>query len=560
MNISLELKLRSFIQKWLPRFLKNNQFYYRLRTWVHFQYFLKKRLGKQLSFRNKAPREKYLNGKKILVPIIETSHYQHQQILAVAKALEIRGAEVKVLICGESLIGCEVKSIRNSKEKDPCWSCRFNTNKTVPIFNLETVKLADFLSKEDTDRLRQEADELVVQNKSVYRLGINLDNAIKDSVVRYYYGDVPKECSQTIDIKKQHTFSALMTAEIAARLDRKWKPDAVLSHMYVYSPWEAFYRYYKKNGDRYRTISINPFNFNAITLDILELYKKTRFQNYLKIRNNSKLSSIEKNELERFLRDRFAGNSRIFLKEGYYASINSNSLKKINLNRKKRNIFLFSNVFWDAGLNDMAGLYSGCIEWVLSTIELLKNHKEIQLYIKPHPAEVYDSSNSLKGVREIIQETYEKLPSNVTIIEPEWKIKPYDLFKYIDLGVVYSGTVGLEMLMAKVPVVTTGISPFHGLGFAFEPKNEKQYLDSLLGKMKPMKISITKLEIFAYFYLIRCCMPFNITKQAYGDSFTGFKFDSLEDLKPKKNPILDHLCRCIADKSKTTVEAWPDSI
>ena len=42
------------------------------------------------------------------------------------------------------------------------------------------------------------------------------------------------------------------------------------------------------------------------------------------------------------------------------------------------------------------------------------------------------------------------------------KIKPYDLFPYIDLGIIYSGTLGLEMALSNVPVVSVGCTPYYG--------------------------------------------------------------------------------------------------
>ena len=62
------------------------------------------------------------------------------------------------------------------------------------------------------------------------------------------------------------------------------------------------------------------------------------------------------------------------------------------------------------------------------------------------------------------------------------KIKPYDLFPYIDLGVIFSGTLGLEMMLNKIPVVSTGITPHLDLGFANEPKNIDEYKMILNGE------------------------------------------------------------------------------
>jgi hypothetical protein len=152
------------------------------------------------------------------------------------------------------------------------------------------------------------------------------------------------------------------------------------------------------------------------------------------------------------------------------------------------------------------------------------------------------------------------LPSNITIIEPEWKIKTYDLFPYIDLGVIFTGTLGLEMMMSGIPVISTGATTHFGLGFAAEPESEVEYLALLLGNTKTPSYSKQELELFAYFYFIRSKIPWPRTHQAYNDNFRGFAFHSLDEILSGKNAYLDHLCNCIMNLDSTVAESWPDTL
>ena len=115
-------------------------------------------------------------------------------------------------------------------------------------------------------------------------------------------------------------------------------------------------------------------------------------------------------------------------------------MKKIEFDNDKTNILLPSNVFWDKGLNEMNVIFKSVIDWILETIEFISNYQDKHLYIKIHPAEKYFSSNSKIGVAQIIKEKFISIPDNVSIIEAEQKISPYDIFEFIDLGIVYSGT------------------------------------------------------------------------------------------------------------------------
>ena len=184
------------------------------------------------------------------------------------------------------------------------------------------------------------------------------------------------------------------------------------------------------------------------------------------------------------------------------------------------------------------------VEWLVYSVEALKNNKDVHLYIKPHPAEVLDSSSSLKGVEQLLREHFGNLPENVTIIEPELRIKTYDLFEFIDLGVVFSGTLGFEMTLADVPVAAVGKTPMNSLGFCFEPKTHDEYWQCLLGEAPPF-LQKGYLKLFAYFYFIKTTMPWTISEQAFDDRSGKFAFDCLDDLMPGQNEILDHLCNSI---------------
>ena len=108
-----------------------------------FYFFLKNKnkvipkLKKQLVLRYPYINNQKLIHKKILIPIIETSdHCEVHHILGLAKALELRGAEIIVLACDETLPGCEIKSFKNESNNDPCWICRFNLKNVLNIYHV----------------------------------------------------------------------------------------------------------------------------------------------------------------------------------------------------------------------------------------------------------------------------------------------------------------------------------------------------------------------------------------------------------------------------------------
>ena len=69
----------------------------------------------------------------------------------------------------------------------------------------------------------------------------------------------------------------------------------------------------------------------------------------------------------------------------------------------------------------------------------------------------------------------------LSVIEPEWKINTYDIFSFIDLGIIFNGTLGLEMMLSGIPMVSTGRIFHIGLGFAMEPETVEYGKSILLG-------------------------------------------------------------------------------
>ncbi len=497
-------------------------------------------------------------SKRVLLTQIETSHYQFYQMLILAKALQLRAAEVKVLLCGSRLEGCELKSVKNSMVKDVCLNCRFNRQHVVPMFGLEIIQLSDFISDEEMKSLKELAAGIAARYPSHFAYeGIDIIPMTDDSVTRYYYGEVPSNKEQLRSVREQHLTSSMIGIHAAQRIDDKFSPNIILNNMFVYSVSEPYYKYFAdKEAARLFSVTLTPADYHSIVLNSMEPYRSPeRFLRYVNSRGRSSLTEQEKMTLKELIDLRFGGQIDMFKDCGYFQS-NKDIDELLSIDKNKRNIFLFSNVYWDLGMSESGQVFNDVITWVLQTISILKDRPDIHLYIKPHPAERFDSASSLKGIADHIYEEYPTLPDNVSLLLPDLKVKTYDLFPYIDLGVVYNGTLGLEMLLHGIPVVVTGKAPYGRLGFVHEPEAVEEYERILLGEIQPITPAKDELDLFAYFYFIKFQIPWTLTERAYAHDFKGFAFNSLEDIMPGKNKYLDHLCECILDPDNTVIEGW----
>ena len=369
------------IKLYINKFLLKIPFLYKYIMYFNFSFSFKDKLIKQLKFKSSIPLIPKIK-KRILVPAIETSHYQYHQILIVAKAMKLRGADVKVLVCDSFLKGCEIKNSKNSKNVDICSTCKFNQKYILDNYGLDIILLSSIFSNDDLEFIKKTSINLLAKEKKYFN-NFDLTRLVNESVTRHYYGSNPKSKEEHDDITYNHLFTAVASYMAAKKINDSFKPNIIFNNMNVYSSWEPYYTYFSSvpNVDVF-TLSISAFNYNSVILNQMDLYNSpSRFYDYLDSRLNKNLTEFEREELFSFINKRKNGDSKIFLDQKYYQK-NTKIEETLQLDTKKKNIFLFSNIYWDVGLSESGCLYDNVIDWILDTIDIVSKIKNSHLYIK----------------------------------------------------------------------------------------------------------------------------------------------------------------------------------
>lgn len=470
----------------------------------------------------------------VVVPILETNHYMNFHILGMAKAFSMRGYDVIVIVCDEFLPACEIKNCRTSKSLNPCFKCNTNRSLLIKLFGLKTTTLSSIF---------KDIDDPVEYGKKIFRdysVDMNRFNlVIEDSVTRHFYGAEDLFDSEDVSkIRMGHTKTAYISLALGEILLTKFSPTICLNVMMVYSAWGPLVNLLELAGVAPITPSMTQFNFNAIRLNNPDLFRHKRtYQRFLNNRNNQLLSIDESKELGNFLDNRKSGNDRLMKEWSYFQEV---SIEDLQINPDKKNVFLFTNLPWDQGLTEFTGIFENVLDWVFKTIEHFKFDEKIDIWIKPHPVEVRGTAISGKTVTEFIRTKYPRLPNNIHLINAEEGINTYQLFKHIDLGVVLTGTVGLEMALEGIPMVSAGINPCYGLGMLSEPSTVDDYYRAIRLDTNLVD-DIGKFRLFSYFYFIHQSLKWPLTKRSFGDDFTNFDFSSPDELKLGQIKDLDKI-------------------
>lgn len=124
--------------------------------------------------------------------------------------------------------------------------------------------------------------------------------------------------------------------------------------------------------------------------------------------------------------------------------------------------------------------------WIKFTLEFIKNCKEVNWIVKPHPIKSYETHPANMGTIKVFNKIINSDNNNIKIF-PEY-ISAFSLFKILSTVITGNGSVGLEYTTNGIPAVLANHSHYSGLGFTIEPKNINEYKDILsnINKLKKL--------------------------------------------------------------------------
>jgi len=296
--------------------------------------------------------------------------------------------------------------------------------------------------------------------------------------------DINKEEHSSYYEKSLHNCSV---SRAVAKYTLKYiKPDLYITSHGIYSIWGPAYRIIKEKG-----IPIVLWQVPGTTGGCIRLID--RQDQMLATTNDwkefNKSNPIAKNLLQigaNLLESRI--NLEAYDTREYFSDrVNAiNDFKKTNINQKGLALAMFPNVVWDGDTPERNIMFDNVIEWCEFTINVIKNTKH-RLYIRFHPSEVTRLSGTMK-LEDILRQRMPGIDTfaNVTLISSD---KPLDTYKFarseIDVGLIYDGTLCLELTYMGIPVIACTNGNFTLDEVVFKPDNKNKYGEWL---MKPSGI------------------------------------------------------------------------
>jgi FkbM family methyltransferase len=221
------------------------------------------------------------------------------------------------------------------------------------------------------------------------------------------------------------------------------------------------------------------------------------------------------------------------------------------INYSKPTALLTANVSWDLAALNKELLFESMIDWVRKVMDFFAANPQYQLIIKPHPAEKNENiPTTVQMIGFEVRKHMPVLPQNIILLEPDSDTSVYGLIPNVEVGLVYTSTVGLEMSCFGKPVITCAKALYRDKGFTHDPTAIGEYFEalrSMLESNEPPEIIEQRKGLaqkFFYLYYFRYYTSLNLFDYGCGERSTVFVEDARE-LLPGRNPVLDYVCDSI---------------
>lgn len=216
-----------------------------------------------------------------------------------------------------------------------------------------------------------------------------------------------------------------------------------------------------------------------------------------------------------------------------------------------RPIFLLAcNVIGDSSMLNRETIFRSHKDFIEQTVSYFKTHTQYKLIIRIHPGEEWVTTKVKIKLGAFSKDLLSD-NENIHVIDSNVKINTFSLIPFVKAGLVWISSVGVDMVVRGVPVISTAKPKYHGLGVVEEPKSIEEYfrkIEELANKqdVTPSKEQIVKAK--EYLYLVFKGFSF----EAMGRNFRAntYKFGNM-----KSKAEHDRLYRILVKE-----EPSPDSI
>lgn len=433
---------------------------------------------------------------EIIIPYTHSQGETDYLLGFLGHALRTRGYTPLFVSCRGTLPLC-LRKVDRSDSRGTCIACKYRSDTVLEAYGFETVKMSDYADVNNLPELPKDSTQIM---SSLYK-GVDVSKYAKATSRRHLRKyNIDMDDKEEEGIFRRYLKASMYYVEFTNNIiDSRGIVAAVGNHpAYVYGG--VLLDTASKRNIPAISYGGGYFRKDAVMFGNMKNRKGFEvFSDYEKLTEvlSEPLSSEEYKEVKKYIEGRKDGTTIRDINQ-YVSSSEGN----INLDSAKKVVCIFTNLLWDGSLSGSSVAFESPFDWISETLAFAENKEEIELIVKPHPAEVHRKTNI--KVKEWIEETID-IPENVSILNANTDISPYALFDEIDVAVVYNSTVGLEAALHGTPVVTVGDTHYKELGFTIDPKNPIEY-SNILNQVNKLELTEEEQKLawrYAHFMFVK---------------------------------------------------------
>lgn len=458
-------------------------------------------------------------------PLFHSDQYMTVLCCLIAHNLKHRGIGSVFLFDNNSFEACKGNP-ELPDHRDNCISCIKRTRELAKLTNvpIQLVDTSDYI--EPSQGVKNDLTDFV-ESSVINQLKIatidESDRKHQKLLERYYK-------------------TAYKTWEWLKSLDNEYGFDYLISSGSPYVPRGVGILYAKKNnismtafGDPNKGINNRSLRFGRMDGPLSQYISDVAWRKIKK----SGLNKHEDNKIKEYMDSRMNSNKYTKKSQG-----NINISQKLSL-KEGQTYSMFTHLPWDAAVVGASSVFDNQYEWIVRTIESFKNKRaDCNLIVKTHPAEKILGTN--ESTLDVINRRLSNIPDNITILEPDTEINPYDLVRASDVVLVYNSTVGMESVYLDTPVVVSSSAHYANKGFTYDAASRSHY-QKLLNKTE-LYIDENKKElakIYMYNYFIERPIFIDLFCPSETGGYEISRFNSYDQLSKGGNKTINDIGKAI---------------
>ena len=467
--------------------------------------------------------------------------------LVITSALALRGTDVTFVVCDGLLSGCMVRLCTDEQPigdwSSRCERCCAMGTALIEAAGFRCRYAGEWVSAERRAELREMADSTdprAVESQEF--LDVPVGRYALSSALRYFKGKGPADDPLFDDVLREYFYSALVSTEAAKGALDELSPNRLFMQHGIYVDWGPLFDLAKRarlHVTRYmRGYLANHLYLKTTTPEDprhLHYLSEDAWQELAR----EPLSEAQRETLDHYMTERRAG-AKLRASLFDEAPMPPERVREsLGLPEDGPVWGLFPHVTWDSVFADHYMPFRDPTEWLLETIGVIVDVRDVTWVVRIHPGEKVD--DTARGCEEIIADRFPSLPDHVRIVPADSSVNTYGLLPLLSGGVTIQGTVGMELALMGKPAILAAIAHYAGKGFTYESDSREGYFALLRSSASLGPLSQEQVDMayrYAYSFVIRRQLPFS----AVSGNGARLEITSLDDLKPGRDASLDLIC------------------